>query len=76
MIQEIPSSYLMGKSKLDISTLIPNRLDRYDFDSNNYYKNSKGKLIKYYDFKEIKYCFSEELININNRKLELLEKSK
>ena len=49
MIQEISSSYLMGKSKLDISTLIPNRLDRYDFDSNNYYKNSKGKLIKYYE---------------------------
>ena len=49
IIQEIPSSYLMGKSKLDISTLIPNRLDRYDFDSNNYYKNSKGKLIKYYE---------------------------
>ena len=39
----------MGKSKLDISTLIPYRLDRYDFDSNNYYKNSKGKLIKYYE---------------------------
>jgi hypothetical protein len=49
MIQEISSSYLIGKSKLDISTLIPNRLDRYDFDSNNYYKNSKGKLIKYYE---------------------------
>ena len=49
MIQEISSSYLMGKSKLDISTLIPYRLDRYDFDSNNYYKNSKGKLIKYYE---------------------------
>lgn len=49
MIQEISSFYLIGKSKLDISTLIPNRLDRYDFDSNNYYKNSKGKLIKYYE---------------------------
>jgi len=49
MIQEISSSYLIGKSKLDISTLIPYRLDRYDFDSNNYYKNSNGKLIKYYE---------------------------
>ena len=49
MIQEIPSYYLIGKKKLDISTLIPNRIDRYDFDSNNYYKNSKGKLIKYYE---------------------------
>lgn len=49
MIQEIASFYLIGKSNLDISTLVPNRVDRYDFDSNNYFKNSKGKLIKYYE---------------------------
>lgn len=49
MIHEISSSYLIGKSKLNISTLIPNRRDRYEFDSNNYYKNSKGKLIKHYE---------------------------
>ncbi len=34
------------------------------------------KLIKYYDLIEIKYSFSEELININNRKLELLDNEK
>lgn len=51
MIQEISSSYLIRKSKLDISTLIPNRLEKHDLDNNNYYTNSNGKLMKYYEKK-------------------------
>jgi ubiquitin C-terminal hydrolase len=39
----------MGKSKFDISSIIPNRIDTYNFDKKNYFKNSKGKLIKHYD---------------------------
>jgi uncharacterized UBP type Zn finger protein len=49
MIYEVSSSYLMRKSKFDISSIIPNRIDKYDFDKKNYFKNSKGKLIKHYE---------------------------
>lgn len=44
------------------------------YDNIKYLKDKK--LIKYYDFEEIKYCFSEELNNINNKKIELLENGK
>jgi hypothetical protein len=49
LIYEVSSLYLMGKSKFDISSIIPNRIDTYNFDKKNYFKNSKGKLIKHYD---------------------------
>ena len=36
---------------LDISTLIPIKIEKYNLDRNNYYTNSKGELIKYYEKK-------------------------
>ena len=32
MIYEVSSSYLMRKSEFDISSIIPNRIDKYDFE--------------------------------------------
>ena len=49
MIYDISSLYLIGKDRFDISSIIPNRIDKYDFDKKNYFKNSKGKLIKHYE---------------------------
>jgi hypothetical protein len=49
MIYEVSSIYLMGKRKFDISSIIPNRVDIYDFDKKNYFKNSKGKLVTHYE---------------------------
>lgn len=49
MIYDISSLYLIGKEKFDISSIIPNRIDKYNFDKKNYFKNSKGKLIKQYE---------------------------
>jgi len=49
MIFEISSHYLMGVDTLDISSLIPIRIDKYELDANNYYRNSKGKLVKFYE---------------------------
>jgi ubiquitin C-terminal hydrolase len=49
VIYEVSSLYLMGKSKLDISSIIPNRIDTYNFDKKNYFKNSKGKLVTHYE---------------------------
>jgi hypothetical protein len=48
MIFEISSYYLyqMRNDNLDISSLIPMRIDKSELDSKNYYRNSKGKLIK------------------------------
>lgn len=49
MIFEISSYYLMGVDTLDISSLIPTRIDKYELDANNYYRNSNGKLVKFYE---------------------------
>ena len=49
MIYDISSLYLIGKDRFDISSIIPNRIDTYNFDKKNYFKNSKGKLIKKYE---------------------------
>lgn len=51
MIYDVSSLYLMGKSIFDISSIIPNRVDIYDFDKKNYFKNSKGKLVTHYEKK-------------------------
>lgn len=49
MITEISSHYLIGSNTLDISSVIPMRKDKYELDADNYYKNSKGRLVKYYE---------------------------
>jgi hypothetical protein len=51
MIIEISSYNLMNINVLDISSLIPLKIEKYNLDKNNYYINSKGKLIKYYEKK-------------------------
>ena len=51
MIVEISSYNLMNINVLDISTLIPIKIEKYNLDRNNYYTNSKGELIKYYEKK-------------------------
>ena len=49
MIVEVSSHYLIGTKALNISSVIPMRQDKYELDARNYYKNSKGKLVKYYE---------------------------
>jgi uncharacterized UBP type Zn finger protein len=49
MIYEVSSLYLMDKNKFDISSIIPNRVDIYNFDKKNCFKNSKGKLVTHYE---------------------------
>lgn len=49
MIVEISSYYLIDNNTLDISSVIPKKKDKYELDADNYYKNSKGRLVKYYE---------------------------
>lgn len=49
MILDISQYYLMKNKSLDISTLIPYRIENYELDYKNYYRDKKGKLIKTYE---------------------------
>ena len=50
-IIEIPSNYLFGEIKLDITEFIPLKVEKYNLDDGNKFKNSKGQLVSYYEKK-------------------------
>ena len=50
-IIEIPSNYLFGEIKLDITEFIPLKVEKYNLDDGNKFKNSQGQLVSYYEKK-------------------------